>query len=304
MTDLTITLEGSLKPHHAPLLFAQRAGIFDGRDLDVSFEEPNSRSSEFDELLEGDADVTITRPLSLVNEFLQGTEVVGIARFFHTNSGVMYRTDRDLNHPGNLGKDSDVLCSGMRPETAFSILTAMAEKDRSSSNTEISLESTDDDPVVTFYEGEHDILLTAGVNPEGVQMEQSNFEVDFWFYDEYDVPANGDLVLATSRELADGEPKQLQDLVHSLHDAVSLLEKETDRGRKIIREHYDRCLDIPGGEALLHTSLSELTSNFSQDFQTYTAWGNFLTKHGETGGFVDVDRLIDERFIPLDSMAF
>ena len=79
---------------------------------------------------------------------------------------------------------------------------------------------------------------------------------------------------------------------------------DADRGRDLIREEYQDCLEVPGGEPLLFTSFSELTTNFSQDFQTYTAWGDFLTEHGEVGGFVDVDRLIDERFIPLDSMAF
>ncbi len=304
MTDLTITLEGSLKPHHVPLLFAQEAGMFEGCDLQVSFNEPNSRTSQLDEFFQNEADLAITRPLSLVNKFLQGTEVLGIARFFNTNSGVMYRKDGDLEQPGDLQANTNILCSGINPDAASQILSAMAQNQGSPIDTELSLQPTSKDPVVTFYEGEYDILLTAGVNPEGVQMEHADFSVDFWFYDEYEVPANGDLVLATSKDLADNEPGKLQDFVHTLHNAVSLLEKETDRGRKIIRKQYKDSLDIPGGEALLHTSLSELTSNFSQDFQNYTAWGDFLTEHGEVGGFVDVDRLIDERFIPLDSVAF
>jgi hypothetical protein len=274
------------------------------RDLNVTVQAPDSETHGLDELFDGEADLIVTRPLSLVNEFLTGTDVVGIARFFHTNSGVMYRTDRNLDHPGDLGPDSSVLCAGMNPDTAKSILGAMAENRGQPLESEPSFESATADPVTPFYEGEHDIVLTAGVNPEGVQMEQADFEVDFWFYDEFDVPADGDLIVATSQELADGEPNQLQNFVHSLHDAVTLLENEADRGRTILRERYPDCLDIPGGEALLHTSLSELTSNFSQDFQTYTAWGDFLTEHAEVGGFVDVDRLIDERFIPLDSVAF
>lgn len=301
MTDLTITLEGSLKPHHAPLLFAEEGGLFEGRDLQVDWEVPDPGKTSLASMVDGDSEVSITRPLNLVSEFLKGNDVVGIARYFHTDSGVLYRTDSNLGKPADLG-DASVLCSDIDPEQAETVLSFMA--DGEVTGDELTLEVPDRDPIEVFYEGDHEALVTAGVNPEGVQMEDADFEVDFWFYDDHDVPANGDLVVATSPEIADGQPKLMQNFVHALHDSVNVLDNDADRGRNLITENYEECLSIPGGEPLLYTSFSELTTNFSQDFQTYTAWGDFLTEHGEVGGFVDVDRLIDERFIPLDSMAF
>lgn len=301
MTDLTITLEGTLKPHHAPLFFALEGGLFEGRDLSVDWQVTDPGKTSLTAMLDGDSEVAITRPLNLVSEFLRGNDVVGIVRFFHTDSGVLFRSDSNLESPSDLA-EAPILCSDVGPELARTVLSVMA--DGEVSGEEFSLDVPAKDPVEVFYEGDHEALITAGVNPEGVQMEDVDFDVDFWFYDDHDIPANGDLVVATTSEIADGQPKLMQNFVHSLHDSVNVLDNDADRGRDLIREEYEECLEVPGGEPLLFTSFSELTTNFSQDFQTYTAWGDFLTEHGEIGGFVDVDRLIDERFIPLDSMTF
>lgn len=306
MTDLRIALEGPLKPHHAPLLLARDAGIFKGRDLSVSWIESDRTNNSLRVLLDGDSQLALTRPLNLVSEFLTGTEIIGIARYFHTDSGVMYRTVPEVEKPCDLTEENSILLSCITQNEAEIILEFMAERDGHDS---ISLKSSQFDrpeaaPLETFYRGNHDIFITAGVIPEGVQMEQADFEVDFWFYDEYSIPANGDLVIATTRELANNSPNKIKDFVHSLHDGVNVLRNDADRGRELIRNNFEGILSQPGGRALLYTSFSELTTNFSQDFQTYTDWGEFLDEHGDVGGFVDVDRLIDERFIPLDSVPY
>lgn len=307
MTDLTLCLEGPLKPHHAPILFASASGIFEGRDLDVDWIEPSPDETGLNRLIQGDCDLAITRPLNLVSEFLTGTDIVGIASFFHTNSGVMFNTDNeDLTNPEDLAEiGAEVLCSDITPGRAGVLLqTMISESSTDADADDINFVIPENDPIETFYGNDHQAFITAGVNPEGVQMEQADFEVDFWFYDDYDIPANGDLIVATRQEVADSEPNEMQDFIHSLNDSVKVIEEDADRGRSVIQDQFSDILELPGAEALMYTSLTELTSNFSQDFQTYTAWGDFLTEHGDVGGFVDVDRLIDERFIPLDSVAF
>ncbi len=305
MTRITVSLEGPLKPHHAPLLFARDAGIFGGRDLEVNWTIPEPDELSIDKLDEGDCDLALTRPFNLVHEFLTGRNVVGIARFFHTSTGVMYRKNAEFEKISELPADSSILCSNITPEHARLLLETMTEPESDDVNTDdFSFVLPDRDPVEIFYEGSNEVFLTASVNPEGVQMEKADFQVDFWFYDNHGIPDNGDLVVITTRELASEEPNRMQDFVHSLNDAVTVLEQDADRGRNVIRENYSFILDQPGVETLLYTSFSELTNNFSQDFQNYVAWGEFFTEHGDVGGLVDVDRLVDERFLPLDSMTF
>lgn len=306
MNELTICLEGPLKPHHVPILFAKNGGLFEGRNLEIDWCTPDSESLSLNCLLNGNSDIAVTRPLNLVSHFLKGDDIIGIGSFFHTNSGIMYCRNRGFEKISEIPDDSDIVCSDITTDEARLLFQHMVNQKNNETTDvkDINFHQPDNDPIETFFSGEYDVFITAGVNPEGVQMEQSDYEVDFWFYDEYDVPSNGDLVFVTSQNLANDEPKMVQDFIHSLHDSVKVLEENADRGRTLIKDDYPELLDIPGGQALLHTSLSELTSNFSQDFQTYTAWGDFLTEQGNYEGFIDVDRLIDERFIPLDSMTF
>lgn len=302
MDTLRLLLEGPLKPHHIPFLYADHHDRFQDRGLNLQWEAPTRYDGTLSGVLEDDFDLVLTRPLPLVNSFLKGDDVVGIARFFHTDSGVLFRTDSSVDDPSDLTGVHSILCNGLSSDLARLLLEVMSDGECESE--ELNLIQADRDPVGMLYDDAADVLISAGVNPEGVQMEQADFEVDFWFYDDYDIPANGDFVLATSRELADGSPNELKDFVHVLHQSVKDVEEDPDSAREILEKNFDTMLEQPGINALLYTSLSELTSNFSQDFQTYTAWGDFLTEHTESGGFVDVDRLIDERFIPLDSVTF
>lgn len=302
MTDFTLQLEGPLKPHHIPFVYARHHNRFEDKGINLNWHPPENYNGDLEGLVDGDCDLALTRPLPLVNGFLTGQDIVGIARFFHTDSGAMYRTDSSVEEPSDLSGVHTVLCNGLTPELAELLLEVMAGEDGKTD--ELNIIEADRDPVKMLYEDTCDLIISAGVNPEGVQMEQADFEVDFWFYDDYDVPANGDYVLATSKQLADESPNELKDLVHVLHDTVKEIQEDPDEARDLIESDYDEILDQPGMNALLFTSFSELTANFSQDFQTYTAWGDFLTEHTDHGGFVDVDRLIDERFIPLDSVTF
>lgn len=302
MESLTLQLEGPLKPHHIPFLYAEHKGRFDEKGISLDWKSPADYSGDLSNIVEGDCDLAITRPLPLVNSFLTGEEIVGIARYFHTDSGVLFRTDSSIESPSDLSGVHTILCNGITPDHARLLLDVMADSEIDPG--ELNVIEADEDPVKMLYNDACDVLVSAGVNPEGIQMEQADFEVDFWFYDDYDVPANGDFVLATSREMADDSPNEMKDFVHVLHQTVKDIAEDPDDARNLIESDYAEILEQPGINALLFTSFSELTANFSQDFQTYTAWGDFLTEHTDSGGFVDVDRLIDERFIPLDSVTF
>ncbi|MFB6344899.1 MAG: ABC transporter substrate-binding protein [bacterium] len=302
MKTLTLQLEGALKPHHVPFLYADHHDRFQKKGITLEWQTPTSFSGDLTSLVDGDCDLAVTRPLALVNNFLTGDDIVGIARFFHSDSGVLFRTDSSVDDPSDLSGVHTVLCNGMSPDRARLLLDVMTESECEVE--ELNVIEADRDPVKMLYDDACDALISAGVNPEGVQMEQADFEVDFWFFDDYDIPANGDFALATSQQCANDSPNELKDFVHVLHQSVKEIEEDPDAGREVIEDNYEEMLEQPGINTLLFTSLSELTSNFSQDFQTYTAWGDFLTEHTDSGGFVDVDRLIDERFIPLDSVTF
>ncbi len=102
MDSLRIGLEWFLNPDHVPLLVAKRAGIFAAHDLDVSWIEPAQHMDAVDEIRAGRMDVAITEPIHLVQDLAKGDELVGFARFLHTNGGVMYLQGDAVKRPADM----------------------------------------------------------------------------------------------------------------------------------------------------------------------------------------------------------
>lgn len=298
---ITILLERSLRPHHVPLLLGQADGLYEDRELTVSLREPSDGTVGMTPLYEGEADYALASPLTLVHDYLTGDRPVGVGRFFHSEAGVLYRSDASLSSPEDLDSDHTAAVRGLDTELAGNLLNVMAG--RSADDEEgprfVPASKT---PAEDLLDGGVDALLTASLNLEGVQLKQSGQPVDFWFFDEHGLPANNDVVLVTTRDRVDENPREVQGLLQALHDALTVVREDTDRARSLYRERTEDREGIPGGDPLLFTTLSELTSNFSQDFENYIEWGEFLREDVGLDGFLDVDRLIDERLLPLDAM--
>lgn len=101
-TKLRLGLEWFLNPDHLPLLVAQNQGYFRQRGLDVELVTPDDHWHAEEEILAGRLDVALTEPLHLAQDASAGKPVLGFGRFFHTDGGVMYRTDSDITRPADL----------------------------------------------------------------------------------------------------------------------------------------------------------------------------------------------------------
>ena len=90
MEKLTIGLEWFLNPDHMPLIIGMKKGWFKAEGLEITMVEPEEHFDAIDEMREGKMDIAITEPLHLVEDRAAGEDVIGFARFLHTNGGVMY----------------------------------------------------------------------------------------------------------------------------------------------------------------------------------------------------------------------
>jgi len=301
MSTVRVLLERPLRPHHLPLLAGDGEGPFEKREMTLELREPDGDDPGLDPLYEGRVDYALTTPMKLVFDYLSGETPVGLARMFHSGSGVLYRDREGLTQPADLGNEHTVAVQGLGLEEAGLLLNVMAGRDASSDEAprRVPASST---PAADLLEERVDALITASLNLEGVQLQQSAGEVDFWFLDDHGLPAGNDVLLASVRERTDARPREVQGVVHALHEALLFVRDHTDRARQIYREHPAGREEIPHGDSLLLTAPSELTANFSQDFQNYIEWGEFWQEEAQMEGFLDVDRLIDERFLPLEAM--
>lgn len=298
----TVLLERSLRPHHLPLILGKSDGLFEERSLEVTLLEPSEGTVGLNPLYEGEADYALASPLRLVHDDLRGHDPVGVGRIFHSETGILYRTDGELTSPDDLGSNHTLAVRGIEDELAAGLLAAMADRDPASSGEGPERIPASGRPAEDLLEGRADALMTAALNLEGVQLQQSDHPVDFWFLDDHGLPPDNDIVVVTTRKRVDENPGQVQGLLSVLHEALGVVREDTDRARDLYRQRTDDRRDVPGGRPLLFTTLSELTSDFSQDFENYIAWGEFLREELEVEGFLDVDRLVDERLLPLEAM--
>ncbi len=102
MERLIVGLEWFLNPDHVPLLIARRLGWFEDAGIDLRLVEPEQHLDAVDEIERGEMDLAITEPLHLVEDRAEGKPVVGFARFLHTNGGVMYLEDSDIERPRDM----------------------------------------------------------------------------------------------------------------------------------------------------------------------------------------------------------
>lgn len=300
----TVLLERSLRPHHLPLILGEADGLFGNRELTVTLREPSDGTVGLSPLYEDEVDYALASPLGLVHDYLTGHEPVGVGRLFHSETGVLYRTDGSLTSPDDLTPDHTVAVRGLDHELAGRLLDAMAGRSPGDAEGGPLRIAASKRPAEDLLDGRADALMTAALILEGVQLQQSDRPVDFWFLDDHGLPPDNDVVIVTTRRRVDENPREVQGLLDALHEALNVVREETDRARDLYRQRTEEREDIPGGDPLLLTTLSELTADFSQDFENYIAWGECLQDELGTGteGFLDVDRLIDERLLPLEAM--
>ena len=102
---LRIGLEWFKNPDHTPFFVAMKLGIFHNHNLEVILVEPTAHMDAMDEINHNRLDIAITEPLHLIEDRAEGHKVIGFARFFHTNGGVMYIKNRGISRPQDMSKD-------------------------------------------------------------------------------------------------------------------------------------------------------------------------------------------------------
>ena len=90
MDKLTVGLEWFLNPDHMPLIIGIEKGWFKEESLEIEMIEPKEHFDALDEIENGSMDIAITEPIHLVQDRAKEQNVIGFARYLHTNGGIMY----------------------------------------------------------------------------------------------------------------------------------------------------------------------------------------------------------------------
>jgi putative hydroxymethylpyrimidine transport system substrate-binding protein len=302
MTQATVLLEGPVFPHHLPFLVAREEELFEDQTIEI--ETPEELDGDLSPLTGGDVEYALSHPLNLVAECLSGKDMLGIARYFHTDSGVAYRPGAGLESPSDLADDNTIGHLNVGSELAEPIIRQMIKKDGGDPPASFDFEVIRRDPVAAMKAGDVDVLIPAWIVPNGVRMQIEGVEAEFWHFDEFDIPANGDLSLLTSRENAEANPNKILNFVHGLHKGLKKTKQDSEKALEIYEDHCPDRAGDPATKALLQTSIDGFTEVFSQDYATFSSWSEYLQDEGDFEGLIDLNRLVDERFLPVDAMSF
>jgi ABC-type nitrate/sulfonate/bicarbonate transport system substrate-binding protein len=102
LSRLCVALEWFLNPDHLPLLLARDRGWFAEAGLEVEWVEPREHVDATTALKAGDVDIAITEPVHLAQDVSAGADLVGFARFLHTNGGIMVLESSGITRPADL----------------------------------------------------------------------------------------------------------------------------------------------------------------------------------------------------------
>lgn len=102
MEKLVVGLEWFLNPDHLPLILGMEKGWFSEQNLEIEMIEPEQHFDALEEIENGSMDIAITEPIHLVEYKAMNENVVGFARYLHTNGGVMYNKDKGIQSPKDL----------------------------------------------------------------------------------------------------------------------------------------------------------------------------------------------------------
>ena len=91
-----------LNPDHMPLIIGIEKGWFKEESLEIEMIEPKEHFDALDEIENGSMDIAITEPIHLVQDRAKEQNVIGFARYLHTNGGIMYNKDKNIARPKDL----------------------------------------------------------------------------------------------------------------------------------------------------------------------------------------------------------
>ncbi|MGM0381669.1 MAG: ABC transporter substrate-binding protein [bacterium] len=302
METTGLLLERNIAPYHLPFLIGDKIGLTEQYDINLEVVEPSAPFTGVDKLYKDEVQFMLTQPLFLLNEFLRGGKLTAISQLMATQSGILFNKDAGLEEPADIKQAERIMYRGIDEELARKLILDLSdeiEPEDLSGPEFVRCTGTGIDEILN---GETDVLLPADIVPEGVALQQEGAAVDFWFFTHFDLPENGRLILTVADKTIDLAPNQIQTVVSFLHEATKYVKDNIRESQDIFRENYPDLLNNPGMESVLQSGPGNLTLTFSQDFNLYTTWGEWFEENTTIEGFVDLDRLIDERFIPIDGL--
>lgn len=277
METLKLGLEWFLNPDHAPLLVGQERGWFREAGLELELAVPDQHLDAVDEIKAGRLDLAITEPLHLVEDRAEGEEVVGFARFLHTNGGVMYFRESGIRRPRDMA-GARVQYPGAPGPGGPAIVGTMIEADGGSYDPEAfgrvnnSFHHTD-----ALEEGLADVATLVFYNFEVVEARHRGHDADFFALKDWGVPDFCQLILVTTPSILSQREEDLRRFLRILQRGLDFVHQRPDEAREIYGRRAEEDMEEAMAREIFASTVPCFTYDLSMAPEYYGKLGAWMS---------------------------
>lgn len=280
METLTVGLEWFLNPDHVPLLVGQEKGWFQEAGLQVELDVPERHLDAVAEIKDGRLDLAITEPLHLIEDRAAGEEVVGFARFLHTNGGVMYFREAGIERPRDMA-GRRIQYPGAPGAGGPAIVGTMIEADGGSydpaafGRVNHGFYHTD-----ALAEGLADLAVLVFYNFEVVEARHRGHDAEFFALKDWGMPDFCQLILITTPTVLAEREAALRRFLEVLRRGIDLLHQRPEEAREIYALRAEADLKDPMTRDIFAATLPCFTYDFSMAAEYYARLSEWMERSG------------------------
>ena len=297
MQKIRLGLEWFLNPDHLPFLIAFQKGWFEDAGLEVEMIEPKEHLDAVDEIEAGQMDLAVTEPLHLVEDACEGKDVVGIARFLHTNGGVMYFEGKGIERPRDMA-GKRIQYPGAPGPGGPAIVGTMIEADGGDYDPE-DFEAVNNGFYHTdaLLEGKADLATLAFFNFEVVEARHRGAKAQFFALKDWGVPDFCQLILITSPELLDEKRETFATFLDITQHGLDFAHQHPQEARDIYFQRTETDEDDLLMNKIFDATVPFFTFDFSMTDEYYAGLQGWMSERGLVEDTIDADAFWTNEFV-------
>ncbi len=281
METLRLGLEWFLNPDHVPLLVAQEKGWFREQGLQLELTVPERHLDAVAEIEDGALDLAITEPLHLVEDRAKGEDVIGFARFLHTNGGVMYFPDESgIRRPRDMA-GARIQYPGAPGPGGPAIVGTMVEADGGSCDPDAfgrvnnGFYHTD-----ALEDGLADVATLVFYNFEVVEARHRGHDAEFFALKDWGVPDFCQLILITTPALLAEREDAVRRFLRVLGRGLDFVHQRPDEAREIYGRRAEEDMEAAMARDIFAATLPCFTYDLSMPPAYYARLAEWMHERG------------------------
>ena len=264
---IRLGLEWFLNPDHVPFLVGQQEGWFAEEGIELELIEPQEHLDAVARIASGELDMAVTEPLHLVEDRAEGKDVVGFARFLHTNGGVMYFENSGIKRPRDMA-GKRLQYPGAPGPGGPAIVRTMIEADGGPKGATFEPVNHGFFHTDALIEGKADLATLAFYNFEVIEARQRGHGAKFFALKDWGVPDFCQLILITSPRTLEHRGEVVRAFLKVLSRGLDFVHQHPEEARAI----YFACTKTEPDEPMMSAIFEATVPCFTFDFtmsQTY-----------------------------------